>query len=1040
MVVRWRDAELMFRGRRLRFEEKIIGAGRVKRWVVVCTQSRICFYGDEDMTLTRPIKAAVVKNEGVYYHNKENNHVMLVSNPFEPEEFVFFHRGFVLREVVSGEMVLERTGGYLLRNVGRGRALTQGMTGSSCSDKDDDNFDEINRTRVLTVCKVEEGMRCLVEDYEEEERHECGMNVEIVDYDGFMVGIHGNAASFVRLGSSKGGVKRSKLLSEVNIKLEKEVECLVKYKMRISRGKCLEFLRINDMLFLGNEVVCPSIEESLWPGSRVSRAWMCDYSRPFWMGMSEVEKNLLSCYPRAMQKVFMGMFLRSKEKRFDVLEPTREVVDRINRTLEEWLARCRSVWEFLSLEIPQIEGLRTVERCRELVSYTYPFLTGINDVMKVKYRRIMRCNLDAIGNLKYPDIMNLGYRVIYMETKKNEVLRSTRPVRSIRRLCKITERHFGDPRMEEVFSLFDESPRVFEIDEYDLENKKEKGYVLRMASNIGRAYLFYGSGVSKDRYGSKQLKFPIHKNGELSEIEIKENGWTDWPIFNHSVFRGCGLSPYDEMSHDFIESRILDFISTGAGSEFEVAGKVFSFGLQGRLLGLHPQKLAQLVSPKHPVISMALLAGMGISYIGKRDDPLGRMYLHYLKSGQPLYIHVGCIVGLGMLYAGSGNVLIKDVLTVEANRKGVFWNEQYNRGNKIWYDYTYRVMASFSISMLYMKTSPEMFRFIELKDSLCELLTNGIVLFGSKQTRFLNRFRRSDANRPEEVLYSELFSLGISMDERLDSIVEDVKRRVHSAGLYELYRLSGKILYVAVYLLYREEVVDLEGALFKAILEVCLLAERAMKDNHESKVLFDVSLMSLSLISNSSCNIDVIRILRRQIKMTETGRFLSEQTDFFFTSSRCKQETQLSMRYGDIERYKLCLGIVTCGMGTLKISTSFHLVLDIVSTLFIHFPISPVDQEYFNMVRYFLLLSMRENPSGFKSTMRYLRQGNKGSRRRLRADMSNINKIFLKEYSAASDVDKKFVIDVLTDFYEQHGDKDNLLDIEMLKNIACRTP
>ncbi|KAG5860281.1 hypothetical protein KMI_02g03740 [Encephalitozoon hellem] len=1035
MVIRWKDKEAVLGEKRLMFEDEIINAGRFGRWAVVCTRTGIHFYGEEDMTLKRPIKAAFVKREGVYYQNKENSHVMFVSHPLEPEVFVFFDHGFCLKEVISGEMILEGAGGYLLKNVAIEKIDIQDVMGwSSCSDA----ADEINRARMLIAHKVERGMRCLVEDYEGNGRHERGIDMDIVDYDNLMVGVHGNTVLFIRPGSSRGGVKRSKLLSETSVRFEREAGCPIKYRMRTSKDKWLEFLRINDTLFLGNEVVCSPIRRDLWPRSRLSRRWKQDYYKPFWRGINELERNVLSCYPKAMQRVFMNAFFQSKKKRFDLLEHTEDVVAEVDKVLEEWLAKCRSVWEFLDMGIPQIEGLKTVSVCKELINYTHASFAGSKDVLKMKYRRIMRCNLDAIVNLRYSDVMSLGYRVIYMEMKKGEVLRSTRPVRSVRKLCKIAEKHFGDPRVEEVLSLFDEKPIIFEIDEYDLENKREKGYILRMISNIGKAYLFCGLGAIKNRYGSEQLRFPIYKNGELGEIEIKESGWTDWPTFNYSVYRGCGLSSHDEATHDFIESRILEFTSTGVGNEFEVAGRVFAFGLQGRLGEIHPQGVARLVMPKHPVISMAVLAGTGISHVGKRDDILGKMYLHYLKSPQPLYIHVGCIVGLGMLYAGSGNVLIKNALQEEANREGVFKNEQYNRGNKIWYDYTYRVMASLSISMLYVKTSLDIFRFIELKDSFCELLANGIILFGSKQMRFRNRLRRSDTNRPEEVLYSELFSLGLEMNEHLDSIVGEVRTKAANASLHELYRLSGRMLYISVYMLYKGISPDFNGSLFKAIVDVCLLAERAMKSNDEAKILFDTSLVALSLISNSSCNLDVIRILRRQIKATETGKSLSEKMDFFFTSSTCKQEVQLSMRYGDVERYKLCLGIVACGMGNLRIVTSYHLVFDVISTFFVCFPISPVDQEYFNMARYFLLLSLKVNPEGFRNTTSYLKQGNRRSRRKLRADMSRINKTFLKEYSEASDADKKFIIDVLTDFYEQYGGRDNLLDVEMLKNIACR--
>lgn len=1040
MAVRWRETEVVHGAKRLRFPEGVVAAGELGRWVVVCTRSRICFYGDEDMVLARPVRAAVVKREAVYYHNRENNHVMALVHPLEPEEFVFFRHGFALKEVVSGVMVLEGAGEYLLKSVGHGRAEAQDGVRSSCESAGDDGFEEVSKTRMLTIYEGEGGMRCVVEDCSEGHGRGGGVNVEVVDYDGFMVGIHGRNVSFIRLGGSRGGVKRSKLLSETNVRLSREAGCVMKYRMQAARGRWIELLRINDTLFLGSEAVCLSIERSVWPRSEAAKGWRQDVYRPFWRGLSRVEKSVLGCYPRAMQRVFLGAFLRCKEKRFDLLELCEDTLSRIDGVLSEWFARCKSVWEFLNMELPWGEGVGIVSRCKEAVGYTCPLLGSSPDVMRMRYRRIMRCDVEIVRRMRYSAIGNLAYRVIYMEMRKDEVLKGMRPMGAIWKLCKAMERHFGDPRMEEVLSLFDEKPRVFEIDEYDLESRKEKGYVMRRASSIGRAYLFYGTGMVQNRYEAEPLRFPIYKNGELGRIEIKEGGWDDWPRFNHSVYRGCGLALSDEVSHGFVESRIEGFASTDGGDEFEVAGIVFAFGLQGRLGEIRPERITQLVEPRHAVISMALLAGAGISQMGRRDDLLGRVYLHYLKSAQPLYVHVGCIVGLGMLYAGSGNVLVRDVLSGEADKQGVFGWEQYNRGNKVWYDYTYRVIASLSISMLYTRPGLDTFRFIELKDSFCELLANGSILFGTKQRKFMGRLRRSDSNRPEEVLYSELFLLGVAMEQDLAGVVKEVRQRCQEASLYDTYRLSGKIMYVGAYAVYKDMAIDLEGSLFKAMVEVCLLVERAMKDNGNLKVLFDACVVSLSLVSNSSCSLDVIRILRRQIKMTETGRLLSEQTDFFFTSSRCKQETQLTMRYGDIERYKLCLGIVTCGMGALKIAPTPHLIVGVVTTFFVSFPISTVDQEYFNMARYFLLLSVKEGPNSPRSTMKYLKMRCKGSKSKMMRDMSAINKIFRKEYSEASDADKKLIIDVLTDFYEQHANRSNLLDIEMLKNIACRMP
>lgn len=1037
MTVKWKGKVLRVGRKKLRFDEEIIIAGGFKSWTVACTPTKMYFYGYEDIVLARPIRNALIKRDGVYYQHRRSSHVFIVSNPLEPEEFVFYRHGFLLKEVVSDVLVLEDNGRYLLRSVSKSRDAFGCSDGTSILDG---SFDEFNKTRMLSMRDIGGKMKCFIDENGEKHdgRYYGYVSVDMIEYDNFLVAMHRSTASFIKVDGSKGGVKRSKLPSEMNVTFSRDVEYFVKYRMRTSRDGYLEFLRINETLFLGNEVICDSIDDILWPRSLITWRWKRDYHIPFWNGMSRLEKGVLSCCHKTSQRDFIEAFVRFKEKRFELLKPTRDGMARIDRMFEACLVRCKSVWEFLSLELPPID-LPVISRCKRLIKHTHPLSTCAEDVLDVKYTRIVGYNAEIIGSMKYSEINNLAYRVIYMELNRARAAESTGPIRSVGKMCRLAAKHFGDPRMEEMVLLFNERPRVFEIDENDLENKKERSYILRMACNIGRAYLFYASDIVEDRYDVLPLRFSIYKNDELGEIDIKESGWSDWPSFNHSVYRGVSLSLCDDISHNFIDTKVREFISSEEGSEFALAGTIFAFGLHKRLSGMHPRAVMRLVTSRYPVISMALVAGVGISNIGKRDEELGKLYVHYLKSANPLYIHVGCIIGLGALYSGSGNVLVRETLVVEANRDGVFRYEVHNKGNKIWYDYGYRVSASLSIAMLYAGTNLEMFRFISLNDSLCELLTNGIVLFGAKQMKFMKRLQRGECDRLEEVLYSELFMLGLALDDDLDGIVRGVREKYASAKACELYRISGRILYVSVYVLYRNVSVDFDGHLFRTILEICLSTERLVKKNDEFKVLFDTCVVALSLMSNSSSNLDIIRILRRQIKMTERSKFLSDQVDFFFTTSRCRQEAGFTIRYGDIEKYKMCLGIAACGMGFVKISNTSHVVLDVIATFFINFPISSMDQEYFNMFRYFLLMSMRKNSSSFRNSTEYPKMSSRNSKKAKIVDMSKINKTFVKAYSNASNADKKLVVDVLTDFYEQHGDGSTLLDVEMLKDLACKS-
>ncbi|TBU15949.1 hypothetical protein CWI40_051120 [Ordospora colligata] len=1054
MALKWNDKVLIWNVNELKLNNTIIAVGRMKKWIVVCTPSRIFFHGKDEMALSRRVRKAVVKPEGIYYQEHGSGRIMLLVHPLEPEKHVFFQHGYTLKEVVSGVLVLEGDGKYLLKHI-RNTAYSddcadQGNLESCEYDRsiESNQFDDDQSTEVMVIDICEDVMSSSIERYDEHHSTK-GHLVSMIEYIDFLVGICMNHAMFIKPGWYCGGIKRSKHKSEVSVRFDKDITCVMKYRMCVSGFGEIMFLRMNEMLFLGNEVVCKAINSEMWPMSvlKDEDEWKQEYHMPFWSEISELEMCIVMCFPRHIQREFFEVFFECKKKIFEQLVPSGEVLDRVDRVLWRFMIKCKSVWEFMNAGVPCFEKSLALQKCKELIEYSQGCLDmARRDVMEISYKRIVECDIGLIESMNYSEVMNLAYRIIFLE-KKNEERQRGIYMKNVMRMVYGMRKFFGDPRIDEVLLLFNEKPKVFEIDSDGIEGCGEKGYTIRMASSAGRAYMSYGSGMTDRRDISRHLCFPIYRNDELGTIDIKDTGWIDWPQFGYSVYRACGYVILEAEIGDYFESRIDRFVNSQESesvcttNEFVFAGEAFGHGVCGRLKDMTVQRIMEFVMPKYAILSMAILAGVGISCMGKKDDSYGRMYLHYLRTPQPLCIHAGCIVGLGMIYAGSGNVLVRDTLVAEANRYGVFEHEQYNKGNKVWYDYAYRVLASFGIAMVSLNAETEMFRYVKLEDKLCELLANGIVLFGSKQRRFAKRLERSDICKPEEVLYSEVFSLGLMMEDEIDKVVEDIERRLADKkcvfSIHQLYRIAGKVFYVALNMLYRNEC-ECNEEVFERLIVLCLRVEDDMKRNVEMKVVFDFCVVSLSLIANSSCNLEIIRIIRRRIKMMEKADRMYERKDFFFSSSGLKQEKQFLIRYGDIELYKLCLGIVTCGLGSCKISGTHHAVFYAISTFFINFPITTTDQEYFWMTRYFLLLSMKESLSGFKHTANYTKLCNKGSRKKEMADMSAINEMFAKQYAEASDADKKFTIDVLTDFYEVHGANGKLLSVEMLKKMACR--
>lgn len=125
-------------------------------------------------------------------------------------------------------------------------------------------------------------------------------------------------------------------------------------------------------------------------------------------------------------------------------------------------------------------------------------------------------------------------------------------------------------------------------------------------------------------------------------------------------------------------------------------------------------------------------------------------------------------------------------------------------------------------------------------------------------------------------------------------------------------------------------------SLAKDMIRLCLKAEKEMAWNSDYKFLFDMLLVSVSLLLNGTSDLSVLRIIRRQLLKVEKLKNLHKITDFVDG----KYEVQHGLRYGDYIRYKMCIGVL---FAKIKSDSLF----EIVSSFYINFPLTQLNKDAF---------------------------------------------------------------------------------------------
>lgn len=170
------------------------------------------------------------------------------------------------------------------------------------------------------------------------------------------------------------------------------------------------------------------------------------------------------------------------------------------------------------------------------------------------------------------------------------------------------------------------------------------------------------------------VKIQLDQNSVLRECE--------WPSFHNGVAAGLRLVAASESKDQGILTRswIVKHKPHGEPITADHAGMLLGLGLGGYLPVLRMTDYYEYLLPKHDMTSMALMLGVPAGARGSKDPKILKMYcLHipYFVSDSlttaPEYqfssdVQSSAMIGLGLLYQGSGDHYITEALLCELTR------------------------------------------------------------------------------------------------------------------------------------------------------------------------------------------------------------------------------------------------------------------------------------------------------------------------------------------------------------------------------------
>ena len=160
-----------------------------------------------------------------------------------------------------------------------------------------------------------------------------------------------------------------------------------------------------------------------------------------------------------------------------------------------------------------------------------------------------------------------------------------------------------------------------------------------------------------------------------AELDSREKEFLMWPKFHIGVAEG--LKMLSENPNDYIKNRQWITYHCGEGELYENAGFIFALGLMGHLVALHDLDIFRYLRAEQETIIIAIYLGTAASAIGTMDDKIMRVLRISIAFLIPPFVDMdikltqeaASMIGFGLLYKGSSNRQVTEMLLVQLGRK-----------------------------------------------------------------------------------------------------------------------------------------------------------------------------------------------------------------------------------------------------------------------------------------------------------------------------------------------------------------------------------
>lgn len=633
-------------------------------------------------------------------------------------------------------------------------------------------------------------------------------------------------------------------------------------------------------------------------------------------------------------------------------------------------------------EIPDLTLLKNMPRFKFKGRLTERKLLFLNR----KYHRIFHYNPQID---KSP---NLAYRIIRMEKRYIKNKDSDAIFRNMidynKTFMKLMRIYYEDPRIEEILQILLENTVIIRPDIADVNNFRQTAFLLRCSCNIG-AFIANPRSI----YYSSIYRSPIRINSVIFEDKLPKNivflnNTCLFSYFKKQNFQ----SLHEELGHAFGQGLHNGFSADKLPEYLKLASSSddFEVGLAYLVLSTYSPKFS---ITKTYSINTLLQTALENASTNTKMAAMCALAIHNMESH---------------------NRNILELLESEAERFGPVNAEK----NSAFYNYEYRRIASLCMAMVANRAL-----IINLNDSFCELIVRGLSSIGTSIPESV--FDRLNDCRPEEIFYSVLFQLTSNFSMLPELLIENLNNFSYQNDINQIYALGAKLFYISLY--YTRMGKQATKSVYRKLYEFALSLEDSLLQDFNIQFLFDFSLISLSIMKSGTCDVALCRTLRRQILKTKEVKFMKEYRLFDF-----KKKDMTSFKgfsFEAMQIYKMCLGLVCLDFGMSRLKKES--VKQLIITFFITGTCLP-EFDFIDVLRMLLIRYIEEKTDEIENFKKIAMQMDLKSKRK------KWMKLFEKEYPLLSEFDKKFVVDILSDYYENFhfiGNKESIFDIKTLARL-----